>query len=485
MLALLAVITCADKPGPEDSGAGDPSAPGDSEPTGEDSGGWDLSDSGEPPDDGVPCGPDPAAPRATFSRDGHGEILDLSAELAAGTASAPVRHTVSEPGILTLCAGTWYVNITAAADVAIVGPDGSSATTVHGAGMDTVLRIDAEGIDVSVEGISLRGGAATDRVTFNDTTFLAGGGVFCERAASLTLEEVGIHANEAEIGGGLFAAGGCQLSTSGVQVTNNIASMFGGGVLLHEGRGLALQGLEVSTNASGTGGGVLLWGVVETELRGALIEANSANFGGGLAVIESAASLIDFDAARNISFVGGGVSVHLSDLAIEGASISENTAEEYGGGVYVEGESTLGLTHSTLVGNVASDGAGMLLVGSVATLEGVTLERNVADQDGGGVALLAYSQLSVSDARFVGNTAGEEGGGVHLDHASDASWIEVVFAENAAALGGAILLESDSTATAERCDFVDNSPDDLYHEEAGSYTWGSGASFTCDAAKCE
>jgi CSLREA domain-containing protein len=122
---------------------------------------------------------------------------------------------------------------------------------------------------------------------------------------------------------------------------------------------------------------------------------------------------------------GGGIYVASGDLTVSGmalvnSAISGNTARE-GGGLYNTGKLTqaghpsqVELTFTTISGNNATDSGGGIAneLEGLLSLTDVTVSGNSASSDGGGVISVFKTTLAVIRGTFSSNTAGASGGGV-------------------------------------------------------------------------
>ncbi|MBN2581877.1 MAG: right-handed parallel beta-helix repeat-containing protein [Planctomycetes bacterium] len=162
---------------------------------------------------------------------------------------------------------------------------------------------------------------------------------------------------------------------------------------------------------------------------------------------------------------GGGICVvGASVVEISGNTISGNTAEGWGGGVFVYGED--GTAEVTVVGNRVSaneaswDGGGICLFEAVdAEVKNNVIDENIADEVGGGM----FAGYDV-DAQIVNNTvAANEARGVDLESGS------VVRVGRG---GGLACFQSGTGTAVDSCIFWSNTAADDGNEislEAGAY----------------
>ena len=89
------------------------------------------------------------------------------------------------------------------------------------------------------------------------------------------------------------------------------------------------------------------------------------------------------------------------------------------------------------------------------------------------------SSLEAYDGELSSNVALASGGALYI-YDSAVTLDTVTLDSNSANYGGALYVYNASVA-GSTCDFSGNSPNDTYSYNSGSsYTWGTGATFTCD-----
>ena len=258
------------------------------------------------------------ADTATFT-DSAGAVTSMTSTLT-GTRSKPAVATLSTDGTLSLCEGTWYVNLDVSANVALVGYTGDPADVLLDAGSDApVVDMYTDGISVSLTDLTLQGGAGSVAYYPKET---AGGGIACYSAAgtaSLDLDGVILDGNDADYGGGLWIYD-CTVSVTDTEITGNTGT-FGAGVALFGGQ-LTMDDVEISGNSSDEDvGGMVLYDVsgngADATLTDVAIKENSAdNAVGGLAVIDAYAAITG-NASSGIGITdnsdGGLAGLYLSD----------------------------------------------------------------------------------------------------------------------------------------------------------------------------
>ncbi|GEM_PF-5597098 len=172
----------------------------------------------------------------------------------------------------------------------------------------------------------------------------------------------------------------------------------------------------------------------------------------------------------------------------------------------------LNITGSIFEENVSmSDAGAVMMYYNTAVITDTIIRRNTSHQEGGGMNF-ADGDLTFEDVLFEDNTAGDLGGALFYHRDADVSYTNVTFSGNFAKDAGAVAVGTDSYATFDsvrfegnqaihqggavlfigasmsgtNVDFVDNSPEDVYHGHGDeAHTYGKGASFACDRDGCD
>jgi hypothetical protein len=117
---------------------------------------------------------------------------------------------------------------------------------------------------------------------------------------------------------------------------------------------------------------------------------------------------IEGDATASVLEVENG-----SSLTLDGVTVT-NGEDEDGGGVYVAPFADLTVENSTITENLATEYGGAIFgyVLSHIVVKGSTIVENLAESDGGGIATEEGSYVSVQGSQITENRAGESGGGL-------------------------------------------------------------------------
>ncbi|MEM9352606.1 MAG: choice-of-anchor Q domain-containing protein [Planctomycetota bacterium] len=259
---------------------------------------------------------------------------------------------------------------------------------------------------------------------------------------------------------------GNTVELAGMTVTGGYVEGFGGGIL--NAGDLTLTRMDIVGNTAadtlGYGGGVFTGSgtldVVETEIAG-----NTATYGGGIhtsgALDVDRSTIWGNDAvyvsgtttgglAGGINIGGGGTGV---DINITGSTISDNDAEDRGGGIRTSNGRDLDIVNSTITENTAENvGGGLIRFSGTATLDNTILAGNTSnttsDDDRSGVIDSASSNnlFGFTDMFGTGNLWGKapmlealaDNGGPTLTHALMATSEAIDGGDvTKAALGGA------------------------------------------------
>lgn len=254
-----------------------------------------------------------------------------------------------------------------------------------------------------------------------------------------------------------------------------------------------IQANATPDNGSGRGGGVACLNGAAPHFEACAIQDNSAAGGGlgGGAYWDSLSTPLfdDCSFTRNLGGSGGGIYVlgrgeefpgEERSAAVRGGEISDNRAENDGGGAYLRDANPL-LSGCEIRGNRAKGGAGLYLLGeSAAHFDSLTVSANATTngEGGGAYILFADSLQSLWDhCFFESDTAEFHGGGAYILGASP-TFVRCSFVANELradwnAAGGAVFCEG-SRATFSACAFDSNRSIGVFGGSGGAlYSRGS------------
>lgn len=254
---------------------------------------------------------------------------------------------------INVSAGTYAENVVIDKSLTVQGTDASS-TIIDGTNTDSVFIIEGS-IAVTLTNLTITNGNAPNGSTTN-----WGGGIYIERG-DVTLDNLIVSNNFASSGGGIYC--------------------LGGNIIIRDSR--IINNYVFTTSGFAEGGGISV-GDNGSDLAQVLI-INTA--------------IMNNVADSTISAVGGGINSTASSLIIENSLISGNRSL---GGV------TIGSAGGLFV-NGSSDG-----ITKTVTITNSTISGNSADYIGGGIYATNSAEITLANSTVVSNTANALGGGIFL-----------------------------------------------------------------------
>ena len=301
-----------------------------------------------------------------------------------------------------------------------------------------------------------------------------GGGVFVH-LGSATLSGTHVLSNSAGYGGGLYAWGvSATLNMNGGEIGNNSAA-YGGAVYADQGSA-TLTGTQVVSNSAWYGGGLYVRDGSAT-LSGTQLISNSADVDGGGVYIYSGSGTLKISGGRvysNSAEGGGGVYVVWGSATLSGTQVLSNSADVDGGGVFVDqGSATLSGTQ--VLGNSADHGGGILNYGTLTVVHS-TISDNTANAYGGGLWNSQDGTASVDASTIGDNRATVSGGGVYNDWGTITVTSSRILNNSATDNGGGLFNDEDTAGATDvtgSC-IVGNSASSFYNNQpAGQITTGN------------
>lgn len=175
-----------------------------------------------------------------------------------------------------------------------------------------------------------------------------------------------VFTSQAAHGGGIYLAKCTSLVLGDNTIAGNSAKTGvsgqnnGGGIYIKNSTGIAVLGGEIADNEAENSGGGVYYEVSDVTIDGALISHNTASLGGGI----------------GSGFTPG------STMALANCAILWNTATGLGGGAFLTGAASV--EYNIAVGNQAGTAGGFyMLSGTSGGFIGNTLDRNTAPNIGG------------------------------------------------------------------------------------------------------
>lgn len=265
----------------------------------------------------------------------HGGVCQACNVTCTGDGAAcgdALKPLLNGGGTVFACPGRYVGNFEiTAANVSLIGAgagkDPATSTILDANGSGLVLAV-YNNVNAVLHGLRITGGNAGSEPA---------GGIF--NGGALAMTACTVSANRAKAGGGitqLFDATG-PLTLTDCDVSGNTATEViaeGGGIkFFHATQKLTLSNCIVSGNtATGLGGGLAIVGAQAT-IEGTSITGNNALRGGGIVLggstvtLDSASSITE-NTATNL---GGGIFLDSGSVQLNGANLSGNTPDDCGG----------------------------------------------------------------------------------------------------------------------------------------------------------
>lgn len=310
----------------------------------------------------------------------------------------------------------FYVNLPAIADVTISG-----LTLTNGKVTGNGGAVDSVGANLTLSNSTINGSVATNN----------GGGVYAGGAGvNVTISGVSAQNNTARDGGGIRVspgAGGTGLIENSLVSGNTATTGWGGGLYLNGGS-ITVNATRVINNhaTANPAGGIEAFQTKFTISDSKVSGNTSTGVGGGLYVSYAPMTMQRTVVSGNTaSGVGGGLALKnnlyqgTGGATIQNSTFSGNTTPGYGGGIaaFNDGNLSVALTNVTISGNTTTAKGGGLYssVGYVGaamprgtgtlTIESSTIAGNGAATGGGVVAAAKGNNITLHDSIIANNTA--------------------------------------------------------------------------------
>ena len=287
--------------------------------------------------------------------------------------------------------------------------DGAECTVdaTHAAETDSIIKAANGGTIVLNSGAILQ----------NNKAAQFGSGILANNRVNITMEDGAIIRNNTnsnyELGGGILIGNSSTFTMNGGEISGNTANGGGGVAIIGStmvmnngtisnnstyktsGQGSYGAGVYVADYANSSGGDTLFTATPASfEMNGGKITGNKAlDYGGGILTFPQQGQQITININNgNISGnqvtegSGGAVAAFfgVTELNVKGGTLSGNSAQNYGGGVFLYDTTNVTISGGTISENKASQGSGVYLwPTSAAKQTGGSIENNVANAGGG------------------------------------------------------------------------------------------------------
>lgn len=234
---------------------------------------------------------------------------------------------------------------------------------------------------IANESATLTANSGNNSTISGNSASVDGGGLYLFGDYNATdIRGISINNNTATWGAGIYFRGKAKVILSDCSISSNTASENGGGIYfaLGENKGY-LFGCSLSSNIAKNGAGAFVEGGTYMRYLRGTVSSNTASANGGgiyvgnLADVEFGDSLqISFQIKSNKAYRGGGI--YIDDAkrchVYEAVEITNNTATQDGGGIFVKGNAQTSKNNSifvyiaaTVKYNIANYGGGIYFQG--------------------------------------------------------------------------------------------------------------------------
>ncbi|MBR1715156.1 MAG: leucine-rich repeat protein [Treponema sp.] len=276
--------------------------------------------------------------------------------------------------------GTTTISSISASSLTIKGKTGYSSDILDASGSSSaVIEVD-NAVPVTISNLTLQNGemgllhSGTESITIESCQIIknTAGGLFFSSESDSTVKDSTIggssaNSNTSENGGGITKSGNGTLTIENSTISNNTATSYGGGIYIDGGKVIFSSG-SISNN---TGSGIYIKSGNAT-ISGGSISNNTYAKGAGIYLSSTTSSLtltggsITENSATNN---GGGIFMNNGSATISGGSIESNSATYNGGGIYmVNGD--FDFTGGNAKSNTANCGNGLYIEGGTFTMSG-------------------------------------------------------------------------------------------------------------------
>jgi parallel beta-helix repeat protein len=305
--------------------------------------------------------------------------------------------------------------------------------------------------------------AITTTTVSDNNAALSGGGIICNTAwDTSSITDCAISGNTSQTEGGGVQCGGI-VTISNTTINGNTARIGGGGICTITYVQLTINGCTISDNfvgytgnLSAAGGGVCAQGLLT--INSSTINGNTATgSGGGISNSGNLTRITSCTIAGNTAGLNaGGVDSRFYNLELRDCDVSNNSAVQWGGGILWHSNSfSLIIEHSTINGNSAENGGGLVADGYNANISQSDFSGNSASNDGGGIfSQWGGTNFKLTSSTISGNSAAN-GGGL-FDRYNGLTALNCSITDNIATEKGGGIFATQSSPTFRNCTITGN-----------------------------
>jgi predicted outer membrane repeat protein len=273
----------------------------------------------------------------------------------------------------------------------------------------------------------------TDGVTSDN-----GGGInidMCHNSVIRNCLIIGNQTTNGYNGSGVYMSYSNNVTISNVEISDNSATGFGGGVACHNSSVDIVENCHIANNESNDNGGGLYAFNSEIFLKDTFVMENQSNNCGGGLYTESSElnidSYVEFN-SNSTQYQGGGIYAESCTLQIYGSNFFENEAETAGALALIYSPSEI--EGCFFVGNQANSLAGGVFNshGNIS-IKHCEFSNNIATWTSGGAFYNQYSEFTIEKCLFHDNRSGIMTGGgsaIFLNESENGKIIGTTIAHN-------------------------------------------------------
>lgn len=248
--------------------------------------------------------------------------------------------------------------------------------------------------------------------TFENNQGKYGGALWIGSKSTATVENATFRNNTTTSSNG---GGGAIWGSNEFKVKNSTfeknESKFGGAI--YSQKNMTIEGSTFRENKAYMGGALDIPNKMKMTVKDSKFIRNSATFAGAIHINpsteESTMSGCTFT-ENEATKKGAAIWSNNAPISIEGSTFQNNgNYTKYGGGLCVNGDKTYNVKNSIFKGNQAELGGGIFVMGGKLSVEGSTLESNIAANTGGAILSLkdedTNSEMVISKSLIKNNEA--------------------------------------------------------------------------------
>ena len=194
-------------------------------------------------------------------------------------------------------------------------------------------------------------------------------------------------------------------------------------------------------------------------VRGFTITNGSAEvWGAGIFCLSTSPTILECKFENNIARWGGGIACDNHAMpTIEDCIFIGNTGTDYAGGIILDNDCHATISRCEFYQNEAYTGAAIRCGAASPLISQCVISENFAENNGGGIELRLDSNPEIVDCIIINNHAGNEAGGVKVGETSHPTIQRCLIAENTAeGPGGGVMVRNNAGPLFENCAICNN-----------------------------